>query len=64
MISFSPSLFYTIFCEPAEEIQVYVMWKMSIVYWINTIVVPCLHYFGAYELMDHNSTARGTAQAE
>lgn len=37
---------------------------MSIVYWINTIVVPRLHYFGAYELMGQNSTAQDTAQAE
>lgn len=38
--------------------------RQALVYWINTIVVPCLHYFGAYELMGHNSSAQDTAQAE
>lgn len=34
------------------------------VYCINTNVIPCLHYLGAYELMGQDSTALGTARAE
>lgn len=42
--------------------NLYALWKSSMVYWIN--IIPCLHYLGAYEFMDCDSTGLGIAQAE
>lgn len=52
---FPLSFFYTISCECAVEIHIYMLWKSITVHCISTNATPCLHY----KFMGYNSTCPG-----